>query len=88
MHCFVENGIIKGLAMTAHQFLKQLRDEWKCVPSVSRTYPSSNSELSRMLEQGAVVINGERPKPQDELEFPITEMYFFPRGKRVTLMSQ
>jgi len=67
--------------VTAIDFLKLLNSK-KCVP-VKRG--GSNAELWQMLEQGAVVINGDRPKPRDTITLPIEEMYFYPSGNRVTL---
>jgi hypothetical protein len=42
----------------------------------------SKGERSRMLKNGAVVINGRRPGPKDEINFPIDELIFFPNGER------
>ena len=47
----------------------------------------SNSELKRWLEKGSVIINGVRPKPHDELTFPITNLIFFTSGKRKCTMK-
>ena len=44
----------------------------------------TNSEIKRWLKNSAVVINGEKPKPNDEIVFPINELVFFPKGKRKT----
>ncbi len=46
----------------------------------------SNSELVRWLNDGAVVINGIKPKPNDFIEYPIKELVFFPNGKRRTTL--
>ena len=48
---------------------------------------ASNNEKKRLLEQGAVTINGCKPKPQDEVTLPVTECVFF-KGKprQVTLV--
>ena len=47
------------------------------------THPS-NSELRRWVDQKAVVINGKHVKSDDEVEFPVNSMVFFPNGKRKT----
>lgn len=47
------------------------------------TWPS-NSEIMRWLNGGSVIINGRRPKAKDPVDFPITQLVFFPRGARKT----
>lgn len=47
---------------------------------------ASNAEKRRLLENKAVLINGNRPLPDDEIQFPLTELVFFPNSnKRVTI---
>jgi len=46
--------------------------------------PASNSEVRRWLRNKAVLINGARPGPEDEIQFPITQLVFFPKAKRKT----
>ena len=47
----------------------------------------SGSELRRWLTKGSVLINGETPKPSDEIEYPISQLQFFPQSKfRTTLI--
>lgn len=41
---------------------------------------ASNSERRRWLQNKAVIINGERPNWDDEIEFPITQLVFFPKS--------
>jgi len=48
----------------------------------------SRSEIRRWLKKGSVIINGERPQPSDEIEFPIRELIFFPKGNRVTVIKE
>lgn len=43
---------------------------------------ASNSERRRWLESGSVQINGQTPGPNDEIEYPINQLVFFPNGKR------
>ena len=31
----------------------------------------------------AVLINGTRPKPQDAINFPVTELVFFPKSQKL-----
>lgn len=42
----------------------------------------SNSEMFRWLKEGAVIINGKTPGPNDEIEYPITQLIFFPSSKK------
>lgn len=42
----------------------------------------SNSEIRRWLMSRSVVINGMTPLPEEEITFPITELTFFPSGRR------
>ena len=46
----------------------------------------SKGERKRLLENKAVIINGVRPGPKDEISFPIRELIFFPNGKRKCTM--
>jgi len=46
----------------------------------------ANAEIKRWLLNRAVIINGTRPAPHDEITFPIKELIFFPGGKRITTM--
>lgn len=41
----------------------------------------SISQIRRMLEQGAVTLNGRKPKLDDLMEFPIWELVFFKGAK-------
>jgi len=54
--------------------------------SRERKGKATNSELKRWLQNKAVQINGERPKFDDEVDFPIASMVLFPKKNRVTLM--
>lgn len=47
---------------------------------------ATNSEKKRWLLQRSVIINGITPKPEDEIELPLTSLVFFPNGKRRTTM--
>jgi hypothetical protein len=48
----------------------------------------TDAEIRRWLDQSAVIINGKRPKAKDTVEFPITELIFFPKSakKRTTVI--
>jgi len=52
--------------------------------SRERTGKVTNSELKRWCQNQAVSINGQRVKFDQIVEFPINEMFLFPKN-RVTL---
>jgi len=67
--------------MKAIDFLNQFDH----VPMVERNgtfAKAGTTQRRRWLEQSAVLINGKRPKPNDEISFPVTEMVFFPKSQR------
>ncbi len=69
--------------VTAFEYLKELPRDW--LPfNGERMKASSNSDLWRWLNMGAIIINGEKPKPKDEIKFPVWQLTFFPNGKRRT----
>ena len=45
------------------------------------THPTK-SELKRWLDQKSVRINNTTPKAFDEVEFPITDLCFFPKSNK------
>jgi len=71
--------------MTYWDFLKELNTVCHFM-SRERKGKATNSELKRWLQNKAVQINGERPKFDDEVDFPIASMVLFPKKNRVTLM--
>lgn len=40
----------------------------------------TNSEIKRWLNQSAVIINNQAAKPNDEIQFPVTHLVFFPKS--------
>lgn len=44
--------------------------------------PPSDAEIRRWLDQGAVVINGAKPKAKDIVRFPINQLIFFPKSEK------
>lgn len=48
----------------------------------------TNAEIKRWLDQGAVIINGIRPKAKDRVNFPIRQLVFFPKSfnRRTTVI--
>ncbi len=69
--------------MNAMQFLNNLRP---AVPfSVEQgCKPMSNTELRRHIQQGGILINGERIQVNEEIDFPVFSLVFFPNSKRKT----
>ena len=41
----------------------------------------SNGELKRHMQQGGVLVNGERIDPLEEIDFPVFSLVFFPKSK-------
>lgn len=70
--------------MTAWELLRELNTTCHFM-SRERSGKATNSELKRWLQNQAVQINGERPKFDQEITFPITELFLFPKN-RVTLI--
>jgi len=68
--------------MNALQWLKQ----FKHLPmSVERPCTSmSNSELKRLIKNGSVLFNAEKVEIDEEIDFPVHTITFFPKGKRKT----
>jgi hypothetical protein len=49
----------------------------------------SNNECRRLLMNRSVLINGIKPLPDDEVEFPIWQLIFFPGSKnRTTIIDR
>lgn len=67
--------------MTAWELLRDLRFIW----SRERSGFATNAEKKRWLQNGAVLINGERADWNEKLDFPIGSLVLFPKGNRVTL---
>lgn len=58
-------------------------------PSKERpAQPMSNGELKRLMQQGGVLVNGERVAPDEPMDFPVFSLVFFPKSaaRRVTLV--
>lgn len=50
--------------------------------------PMSNGELKRHMQQGGVLVNGERVTPTEPIDFPVFSLVFFPKSTvcRTTLI--
>ena len=73
--------------MTAFEYLKSL----KYLPGSTENKHygrPSNSEIRRWLLNGSVIIDGDKPKPDDIVYLPIWELIFFPNSKRKTTMIE
>lgn len=72
--------------MNAFQYLRGLHEVCQFqTREGARIGLASNSELRRWLQNGAVVINHEKVKVDEEIDFPIFSVYLFPKN-RVTLL--
>lgn len=76
--------------MTSYEFLIYLVNNGIYLPCSTEKSPekASNSEVKRWLEKKSVIINGQKPGPKDIIQFPITELIFFPKGARRTTYLQ
>ena len=47
-----------------------------------------NGELRRHMKQGAIIINGEKIAPDEEIDFPVFSLVLFPKSekRRTTLV--
>ncbi len=73
--------------MKVHEFLIGLRPAIPMATNGTKPVPASNSQIRRWLVDKAVLINGATPGPDDQVDFPITQLVFFPKSdkKRTTL---
>ena len=48
----------------------------------------SNGELKRHMQQGGVLVNGEKLAPDEPINFPVFSLVFFPKSaaRRTTLV--
>lgn len=44
--------------------------------------PPSNSEIRRWLDQKSVIINGKKPSSKEMVQWPITQLIFFPKSEK------
>ncbi len=73
--------------MNAFQWLNSLRPALPM--SVEQPCkPMSNGELRRHIQQGGVIVNGERIAADEPIDFPVFSLVFFPksRERRTTLL--
>ena len=74
--------------MTAFDAIKLMDGLCVGFNSRERHGRASNRELRQWLNDGAVLINGAKPKPDDEVGDSITKFVLFPKHdkKRVTII--
>jgi hypothetical protein len=50
--------------------------------------PMSNGELKRHMQQGGLLVNGERVTADERIDFPVFSLVFFPKSaaRRTTLV--
>ncbi len=80
------------------EFLIELREQYKCIPMSTEQLRDpttnkgsgyrmlSNSELRRLMSEGAILFNGAKVDWMDEVVFPITSLVFFQSGKKRTTL--
>jgi len=76
--------------MNTIQFLNSLKPALPLSPikESNGTYKQmSNGDIRRLCEQSGVLINGEKVSPQEEIDFPVFSIVFFPKSatKRTTI---
>lgn len=67
--------------MTAFELLSRLPFAPTSEPGKGGKMFASRGELRRLLDDGAVLINGAKPKADDAVTLPVTELVFFPKSK-------
>lgn len=73
--------------ITAYRYIKELEYLPASREGVKMGKPS-NSEIRRWLQNRSVIINGIKSLPDDEIEYPIRELVFFPKGQTVTMVKE
>lgn len=72
---------------TIFQFIKELHliCQFQSIETPNKL--ASNSEIRRWIDQSSVLINNERCKPDELLDFPIISMVLFPKSdtKKTTI---
>lgn len=76
--------------VTALEFIIDMRPAIPQSQEGEKVGPPSNGEIRRWLQNGAVQINGKKPKSGDIVEFPVQELIFFPKNpnKRSTIYKE
>jgi|JTFO01.1.fsa_nt_gb hypothetical protein len=74
--------------MKLKKFLQEIIKDC-CIMSMEKpcTIPSG-SEIERWMQNGSIIINGERVTKDEILDFPLTSIVIFPKSKdrKITLL--
>lgn len=73
----VEQAIVERTAFDAIYYLGVIPTSVENAPN-----PPSKSEVRRWLDQKSVIINGARPSAKDMVQWPITQLVFFPKSPK------
>lgn len=78
-----EQIILKESIVNALSFLRSLHSvcHFQTLEG-KKVGDASSSELKRMLQNNALLINGESVKWDEELDFPIISVVMFPKNER------
>lgn len=71
--------------MKALEFLIWLRDEMFCMPRSKEgdcIGLPSNGELRRWMDKGSIRVNGETLRKDVTVQWPVTDLVFFPKNDR------
>lgn len=77
--------------MKARQWLKELHQVCQFMSTSKgqdggKLQVASFSEVQRWAKEGAILVNGERLDLDEQMDFPIISVVFFPNGKRRTTL--
>lgn len=67
------------------EFLIWMRNDVRCIPGSKegdRRGKPSNGELRRWIKNGCLQVNGKVVKGDDIIEFPITQLVYFPNNNK------
>lgn len=68
--------------MKSHAWLRELHAICQFMSVEVPGKVASGSELRRWIEQGSILINGERIKPDELLDFPMISVVMFPKSEK------
>jgi hypothetical protein len=74
--------------MTGLEYIMNLNEVCQFRSTERKPGPCSNSELRRLLDQGALRVNGQVVKSRDAIPFPVASAVMFPKAVngRITLL--
>ncbi len=67
------------MSKTAYQFLTSLHEVCKFQSREHQVGVASKSELKRWIQNGALVINAEKVKWDEVMDFPLISVVLFPK---------